>query len=351
MPINCDCTDAPAYRTLAQLRAAMLARLGFVDPLANPVMRSLGDIRNSMLYLLGYGAQVATPPPGVANAVNQFINDAQQALSRRIEMDRGALAAPPLMVADADLTTLDYLPVQTLAMAMFCAHKAKPEAKAYFEQHEKYVGDVAARRPPGLVAMLNSFLAEAQSSLIRRYPQLHTARWFSWPLTASERFYALATNAEQTVAPVCTKKIDPLRISDVLIERGTQRRRMLRGIPNTQISRQVSGWPSHFDIGACIEIWPAPLATDGTLLVKAHNLPTPFVADTDVPTVDDHAVLLFALGKAKAHYKQPDARDVIGELEVYLQSLTAGTHGAARYIPGQRRESTYVQPIPTTPFV
>lgn len=352
MPINCQCDDAPSYRTLAQLRTALMERMGFADPLGTPTTRTLAEIRTSMLYLLGYGAQVANPPPGVAESIREFINEAQQALFRRLELDKGSASAPARLVADANATTLDYQPVQTLAMAMFCAHKGKPEAKAYFEQHEKYVADVAARRPPGLEALLTGFLTEAQRTLLRRFPQLHTARWFSWPLTAGERFYDLTANAEKTDPTPCAKSIDPLRILEVWAERDTQRYRLRSGIPSGLIAQDLNGWPSHFEVRACIEVWPAPDDTDGFLRVKAHQLPAAFEADADVPMVDDHAVYLLALANGKAHYKQPDARDVMGQLEVYLQNLVAGTHGAARYIPGrtERPDVVYVPPVPSAPF-
>lgn len=348
MPL--DSNTVPSYRTLAQLRTALIARLGFADPLGSPTIRTLSAIRTSMLYLLGYGAQVANPPPGVAGTLNEFINEAQQSLFRRLELDKGTTAAPTRMAADGDNCTLDYQPVQTLAMAMYCAHTAKPEAKAYFEQHEKYVSDVAARRPPGLVATINRFLDEAQSTLVRRYPALHAQRWFSWPLTAGTRFYELANNAEQTDPAPCTLKLDPLRITEAWIERDTTRQRLRQGVPSADVMRTSSGWPRFFEVRGAIEVWPAPAQTYGYLRIKGRSIPTPLAADGDVPAVDDHGLYLLALANLKAHYKQPDARDIVSEFEVYLQSLVAGTHGGARYVPGRSRDVIYTPPVPTTPF-
>lgn len=352
MPINCSCEDAPAYRNRGQLRAAMLARMGFAVPLGSPTTRTLAQIRESMLYLLGYGAQINNPPPGVAGTLNAYVNEAQQALFRRLELDQGSVAAPAFMAADADPTTLDYQPVQTLAMAMACAHYGKPEAKAYFEQHEKYVGDVAARRPPGLVAMLDEFLAEAQRTLLRRFPELHTKRWFAWPLNAGERFYDLTANLEIEEAAGCTKRLDPLSIAEAWVEDGTSRYPIRHGIPSAYIASDVTGRPTHFDVGACIEVWPAPAATEGRLLLRGRYQVLPFAADTDPTTIDDHAVYMLALANAKAHYKQPDASQVMSESEVYLQNLAAGTHGAKRYIPGRSARDTavYVEPRPSEPF-
>lgn len=56
---NCDCTgDNDGYRTLGDLRAALMSRLG-------------------------YGAQAANPPPGMATLLNSFLQDAQRQLYRR----------------------------------------------------------------------------------------------------------------------------------------------------------------------------------------------------------------------------------------------------------------------------
>lgn len=350
MPINCACDDASGYRTLGQLRTALIERLGFADPLGAPATRTLSALRQDMLYLLGYGTQVASPPPGVVGTLNTFLNEAQQALFRRLELDRGSAAPPARMTADTDPTTLDYQPVLTLAMAMACAHYAKPEAKAYFEQHEKYVADVAARRPPGLADMLTAMLQEAQQTLLRRFPALRTARWFSWALTAGERFYDLPANYEQTAPPTCTKQLDPSRIIEAWIERDTTRTRLQYGVPSALVAQNITGWPTHYEVRQCLELWPAPEATEGFLRIKGHFKASAFASDNDVATVDDHAVFLLALANAKAHYKQPDARDVMGQFEVYLQNLVSGTHGTARYVPGRHAEPVYVEPRPTVPF-
>jgi hypothetical protein len=243
LTINCDCSDTSGYRTLLELRQDMMRRLG-------------------------YGAQITSPPPGVAD-------------------------------------------------------------------------------------LLTSFLQDAQRSLIRRYPTLRTERWFSWSLTAGERFYDLPDNDEQTDTVPCTKQLDPLRITWVGAQRDSVWYPLIRGIPPTVLGRETTNsWPTFYDIRQCIEIWPAPAATEGTLRIRAHFKAEPFAADTDKPTIDDHAVFLLALANAKAHYGKPDANAIVSQLEVYIQSLVAGTHGPQRYIPGQNRNAdmVYVEPKPSVPF-
>lgn len=214
-------------------------------------------------------------------------------------------------------------------------------------------GAQIASPPPGVAALLDSFLQDAQRSLIRRYPSLRTERWFSWSLTAGENFYNLPNNDEQTVAPICTKQLDPLRITWVGAQRDNVWYPLRRGIPATVMGyATTSGWPSHYDIRQAIEIWPAPAATQGALRIRGHFKAEPFQADADKTTIDDQAVFLLALMNAKAHYGKPDANNLASQLEVYIQSLVAGTHGPQRYIPGSNRNAdmVYVEPKPSVPF-
>lgn len=346
--VNCNCDDNTGNRTLAELRTSLMDALGFANPLSNVQTRTLAEIRGDMLNLLGWGANAANPGPGVVPTLNSFINEAQQTLARRLELDRGAASLPPRMTAESDPTTLDYQPVLTLAMAMACAHYAKPESKAYFEQHEKYVGDWANRRPPGLTAMLTGKLQEAQRTLLMRYPALRTVRFFSWPLTAGVHLYDLPDNQE-----ACSKKLNPLRLKWVGVEVDGIWRPLRQGIaPELYSHPYTEGEPQRFEIRQCIEIWPTPSTTNGRLVIKGDFGIEPFAADTDKTTIDEHAVYLLAVANAKAHYRQPDAQSYFQQLEVYLGGLFAGTHGVKRYIPGhdQWPELVYTPPRTVEPL-
>lgn len=62
--VNCDCEDVSPYRTLAQLRPEMMIGLG-------------------------YAAQAANPPPGMADKIRFFLNQAQDFLWLRYKEARG----------------------------------------------------------------------------------------------------------------------------------------------------------------------------------------------------------------------------------------------------------------------
>lgn len=322
---------------MGELRNALGVALGFPGWVKDVASRTLGEIRGSMLNLLGYGA-MPTPPPGVAATLNEFINEAQQALARRLELDQNDY--PDRMESDDDLSGLSYQPILTLAMAMACAHYAKPESKAYFEQHEKYVSDTANRQPPGLMNYLTGALQDAQRTLLRRFPTLRLNRYFSWPLTAGVALYDFPDNQESIPAGgddgdvVCDKKLDPLSIKWVGVVEDGRWRPLVQGIAPELHSNVETGLPLRFDFRQCIEIWPAPSSDGGELVIQGDFKIEPFADDEDTTSIDDHAVYLLALANAKAHYKQPDAQSYVQQLEVYIRGLVAGAHGLRRYVPG-----------------
>jgi len=209
-------------------------------------------------------------------------------------------------------------------------------------------GAQAANPPPGMTDLLNSFLIEAQELLYRRYDVLRTERLFSWPLVAGVRLYDLPDNAE-----VCTKKLDPRKVTWVGAVRDEVWYPLVCGIPPELYSHSDrTGYPQRYEIRQCIEVWPAPEETSGSLVIKGHFGLEAFAADADKVTIDDRAVFLLALSNAKAHYRQPDAQNYVQQLEVFIDNMVAGAHHTRRYVPGtnRRADMIYVAPKPLVPF-
>lgn len=209
-------------------------------------------------------------------------------------------------------------------------------------------GNQAANPPPGLATTLDSFLRQAQRQLWQRFTTLRRRRFYSWPLIEGVRLYGLLDTAES-----CDKVIDP----DTLIEVGVYREgsysTLVAGIqPSLRYYIETSGRPTYYELRSCIEIWPQPDSTEGSLVIKAGAKPGRLTEDTDTFSVDDDLVFTLALARAKAHWRQPDAADYQNDAEVLLASLVAGSHTTRQYVPGQRRDEdmVYVQPRPATPF-
>jgi hypothetical protein len=188
-----------------------------------------------------------------------------------------------------------------------------------------------ASPPPGMVGLLNSFLQDAQNLLYRRYAVFRLERWFSWDMQPDVRFYDFADNSD-----TCTNKMDPRRVRWVGISQGDNKWRPLNcGIEPMRYSSRVQSIPDSYEIRQCIEVWPAPSDDTWKLRIKGDFGLQPFVADTDVNTVDIEAIQLLALANAKAHYGQPDAANYMSQLTTLIGDLTAGSHDTRRYFPGR----------------
>lgn len=199
---------------------------------------------------------------------------------------------------------------------------------------------ISANPPPGMADLLRSFLQGAQRSLYRQYDVLRTERFYTWSMVVGTRFYDLDANAD-----ACTKQLDPRKITWVGISDGTEWwRPLICGIkPEFYSWNDVSGWPTHYEIRQCIEVWPAPDDAALRLRIKGHFGLEPFEGDYDQCTIDDEAVFLFALARAKAHYGQPDAANYQTDAMNYIKNLVAGSHMTRRYIPA---EHDYMPPVP-----
>lgn len=209
-------------------------------------------------------------------------------------------------------------------------------------------GNQILNPPPGVVEMMNSFLYEAQYMLYNRFESLRTERYFSWPLLAGVRLYGLRDNAES-----CVQRLNPDKINWAGVVRQNIWYPLRAGInPALNSFTDVGGFPQFYDIRQCVEIWPAPSDTEGSLVIRGNFGMQPFAVDSDVATIDDSLIFAFALANAKAHYRQPDANNYIGQMEVLLSNLVAGTHTTKRYRPGTNRydDMIYVQPAPSAPF-
>lgn len=191
----------------------------------------------------------------------------------------------------------------------------------------------AANLPPGMVAFFNDQLLGAQNYLYRKYPALHTRRFFRWKIIPGQRFYSLKDNDDDVLGNF---HLDPLKTIEWV---GIQDTRnvwypMIEGIPPQLYTMITKPWrPARYDIRQGIEIYPAPDQTY-FLWVRGHFGLLSFVNDTDTTTIDSELVFLHALANCKAHYGHPDANNIEAQANSYRGELIAGTHKTAHYIPG-----------------
>lgn len=345
--LNCECDDASGNRTRGELMRDLLARLGFADPISSAERRTLAALRRDLMSRLGFAGQADNPPPGMHDLLDSILNESEQMLWRRLELDRGEQPLPPRMVAPGDLCTLDAPMVFALALASAKSHYQQGDAKLYIDMGERMLADYLRRRPPGVMASLGAILVNAQEQLYRRYDVLRTERFFTWPIEAGVHLYDIPGNAES-----CDKKLDPRKITWVGIDRDESWTALRCGIAPELYSHDQTGVPQRYEIRQCIELWPRPDESIGRLVVKGRFGLGPFADDSDQTTIDDQAVFLLALANAKAQYQQPDAGNYTAQLETLISGLVAGSHHTRRYVPGAPRytDATYAIPRTTEPF-
>lgn len=199
---------------------------------------------------------------------------------------------------------------------------------------------MATNLPVGQAMEFNEYLFSSQKQLYYKFKAQRTERFFRWTMERGRRYYDLAGNDN-----VCDAKLDPLAVTWVGFEDLNKAwYRLIEGIDPVYYTRANInfGWPTRYEIRQCLEIFPAPQAAY-TLWVKGDVGLLPFVADSDRPTFDDEAVLLFAIANWKSAKGRQDAERCMGQATQRIQDLTARKHATARYVP-----STYVQ-NPATP--
>lgn len=187
----------------------------------------------------------------------------------------------------------------------------------------------AANPPPGMILFVNEMLQDAQKQLYRQHSEFRQKRMYAWQMEPNVRYYSLTQDESGC------RKVDPLSVDWVGFEDLNQAWYYLTaGINPVMYTRaQIStGWPTHYEIRSCIEIFPAPKAPY-TLWIKGRFGLDRFTLDADTTTVDAEAIYLLACGMVKAHYQQADASNMLSEALAYTKYLVAGQHLTRRYVP------------------
>jgi hypothetical protein len=193
-----------------------------------------------------------------------------------------------------------------------------------------------------MALLIDDFLRSAQRQLYNKpaYQALRTERFFTWTMVPGRRLYDLPDNDD-----TCNKVLNPYKLTWVGVEDlNLTWYNLVDGIPpEFYTSINYTGIPERYEIRQCIEVFPAP-AEAYKLRIKGQFGLTAFTDDDDKTTIDSEAVFLWALGKAKAHYGQPDAASVLQDAVDYVKSLISGTHGTKRYVPGTSPATPWTRP-------
>lgn len=201
----------------------------------------------------------------------------------------------------------------------------------------------AANPPPGMSMLVDAFLYDAQKLIWKQLSRagLNVERFFRWIMVPGQRYYGIDANADK-----CDLKLDPYKIVWAGFEDLNHAwYRLTEGVPPEYYTRANInfGWPTHYEIRSCIEIFPAPQAPY-TLWIKGSFGLASFTNDSDTATIDDQAVFMLALGMAKQHYGQQDGTAILGQADTYIRGLVAGLHGTRRYVPRTKIQNPATPP-------
>jgi hypothetical protein len=261
---------------------------------------------------LTYSDQTSTPNTPFAYVIHMHLLEENDVISNERIVTTGDLVEVFNCACEL-VSTYDTLATLRTRMAIQCGYAA-----------------MSSNLPAGQATEFNEYLRTSQKQLYKKYFEQRTTRFFRWTMVPGERYYGI--NASEGD---CNLFADPLAIKWVGFEDLNRAwYQLVEGIDPVYYTRANInfGWPSRYEIRSCIEIFPAPQAAY-TLWVKADITLAPFSVDADRTTIDDEAVLLFAVANWKAAKGKPAADVAMNQATARIQDLTARKHATYRYVP------------------
>lgn len=178
-------------------------------------------------------------------------------------------------------------------------------------------------------AVMKSFLQEGHDFLYSELEPPARRKKTRIRLQANSFLYDFHNDIED-------EPINPGRVLSIwIVESDNIRRPLTQGITEAQRTLDdIRQAPERYDtLNGQIELWPIP-GQEYDLVVEYIEDKPRFDRANDRPGVPDRLVFLYALAKAKAHYRHPDAGAQAGSLETMLRREKASQHENRRYFVG-----------------
>lgn len=179
--------------------------------------------------------------------------------------------------------------------------------------------------------IINSFLSTAQVKLYWTHDWARLRRYEDKTVGLNQYLidYPATANPE---------RIKAISIKD--IESGVFTPPIKKGIPPQLYTTQANTTrPARWEPYDQIEFWPKADKVYTARIFFVKNLDA-FTQDAHRTTVDDGNVFLVALADAKAHYRQPDAKQYVEQAEALLNRLKAKSWGQTTFNPYDYTEET-----------
>lgn len=169
---------------------------------------------------------------------------------------------------------------------------------------------------------LDDFLLEAQVDLYWTHDWARLRRYTEPTIGTSQTLIDYPTTAH------------PDRITGISVLRGGVWSDPLpKGIrPRDYTYQANASWPQRWEPYEQIEIWPI---TDQSYDLRIFFIMAlgRFTEDADLATIDDALIFKVALGRAKAHYRQPDWKIYSDAADALLIQLKAKSWGQSKFNP------------------
>jgi len=173
-----------------------------------------------------------------------------------------------------------------------------------------------------MVSAADSFLRRAQEFLYWHYNFNELKKVYDWTVNAGQTLYDWPDDME------------PRQASSLRVLVSEQWRPLEEGVEYFHDSYVDSrDYPKRYDRKAQLEIYPQP-DQQYTLRCDYYSRLGAFTQENDKCTIDELLVFAYALAKAKAHYKMPDAQSYVDDVSSMLRKLNMKAHGDKRYFIG-----------------
>jgi hypothetical protein len=325
--------------------------------------RTLAELRQSLMIRLGFAAQLAYPPAGMPELLNELLQDAQRQLYLRYPMLRkeswytwslfaGYNLYDPFLQDGAGGVDTTILCPQNVRGTSSSPGIAHPGSGNYFYYR---------------VSSTNAFgetVPCTEIMVVGGSPYPNTLTWTPVIGANGYKVYGRASRGgELLIATITDPSVvtyvdtlvstpagampttnttgglvsQPLMDPDTvkagyLVDAAGTWTKLTRGINPGLYTGARQGRPYCYSIRGSIEVFPTPDLSTYKLYLYAEQGLQAFAADADVCSMDHEAVLLMALGNAKEHYGQ-NASTIWRQLEVFIGKKTHATHGGRRYVP------------------
>jgi hypothetical protein len=325
-------------RTLKQIRDSIVNRLGLALPLVAGFLDSFNNISADVYNALGYAGQPVSPP-GVSTLIGLWVDQAQQTLWSRIEFDKGsggstANARPPKFVAGAN-SVIDATAIRMLAIAYGKAHDGSPDAAGWKNECEKYLADLTQRTPPNIIGLCNATIIGAHNTLIRRFevnsPVTDLTFGKKIMQSGDYRDVSAGGGSDADVAQADDNAVELLALAMIKEKIGHPDAKAAQAQYDQYLADLMKYSP------------PGYLDAVNSALTSAHetiyrryvvgfvgptqHAQTPgstvdrFRLDGDLPVVDDQAVYLLALAGLEQKYAVPSYKQTRMDYETYMDDL------------------------------